>query len=221
MDEPNAEKLRLVLDKYAVPDPKIVGKLPRGNIKLDYVGHAHVTSILTEIDPLWKLEPLKIDDDGLPAYRVENGMAHMMGALTLLGHTRLGVGSAPHNKQDLFKELWSDLIRNTAMRFGICVSLWSKEEWTGESDVTPAPKKKAPAKKAAPKDVPATPKVDDAQQVDPAMLGRFTAACDLAHIPVEQVTFHAGVNLDTATLDDFHKLRRALEELKQKAEEQK
>ena len=53
MDEPNAEKLRLVLDKYAVPDPKIVGKLPRGNIKLDYVGHAEITRILIEIDPLW------------------------------------------------------------------------------------------------------------------------------------------------------------------------
>ena len=102
------------------------------------------------------------------------------------------------------------------MRFGIAVSLWSKEEWGGESDVTPAPKKKAPAKKAPAK------KVEDTQQVDPAMLGRFQAACDVAHIPVEQVTFHAGVDLDKATLEDFHKLRDALEELKaMKAEEQK
>lgn len=210
MDEPNAEKLRLVLDKYAVPDPKIVGKLPRGNIKLDYVGHAEITRILTEIDPLWKLEPIKIDDDGLPAYRVENGMAHMMGALTLLGHTRLGFGSAPHNKQDMFKELWSDLIRNTAMRFGICVSLWSKEEWGGESDVAPAPKKKAPAKKA-----PEPAPISDTQQVDPARIGKFKAACDLAGLSVEQVTFHAGVELDTATLEDFEKLRASFDQLKE------
>ena len=215
MDEPNAEKLRLVLDKYAVPDPKIVGKLPRGNIQLDYVGHAEITRILIDIDPLWEWKPLKIDDDGLPSYRVENGMAHMAGALTLLGHTRLAIGSAPHNKQDLLKELVSDFLRNAGMRFGLALSLWSKEEWGGESDVTPAPKKKAPAKKAPAK------KVEDTQQVDPEMLGRFTAACDVAHIPVEQVTFHAGVDLDKATLDDFHKLRRALDELKQKAEEQK
>ena len=208
MDEPNAEKLRLVLDKYAVPDPKIVGKLPRGNIKLDYVGHAEITRILTEIDPLWKLEPIKIDDDGLPAYRVENGMAHMMGALTLLGHTRLGVGSAPHNKQDLVKELWSDLIRNTAMRFGIAVSLWSKEEWGGESDV--APKKKAPAKKA-----PEPAPVADTSQVDPASIGKFKAACELAGLSVEQVTFHAGVELDTATLEDFDKLRESFKQLKE------
>jgi hypothetical protein len=210
MDEPNAEKLRLVLDKYAVPDPKIVGKLPRGNIKLDYVGHAEVTRILTEIDPLWKLEPLKIDDDGLPAYRVENGMAHMMGALTLLGHTRLGVGSAPHNKQDLLKELWSDLIRNTAMRFSICLSLWSKEEWGGESDVAPAPKKKAPAKKA-----PEPAPVADTQLAGPDMLGKFKAACAVAGLTVEQVTFHAGVELDTATLEDFDKLRASFDQLKE------
>lgn len=208
MDEPNAEKLRLVLDKYAVPDPKIVGKLPRGNIKLDYVGHAEITRILTEIDPLWKLEPIKIDDDGLPAYRVENGMAHMMGALTLLGHTRLGIGSAPHNKQDLLKELWSDLIRNCSMRFGIAVSLWSKEEWGGDSDV--APKKKAPVKKA-----PEPAPIPDTQQVDPARIGKFKAACAVAGLTVEQVTFHAGVELDTATLEDFEKLRASFDQLKE------
>jgi len=209
MDEPNAEKLRLVLDKYAVPDPKIVGKLPRGNIKLDYVGHAEITRILTEIDPLWEWKPLKIDDDGLPAYRVENGMAHMAGAMTLLGHTRLAIGSAPHNKQDLLKELVSDFIRNGAMRFGVALSLWSKEEWADDS--APAPKKKAAAKKPEPEPAP----IEDTQQVDPLMLGRFKAACDVAGIPVEQVTFHAGVELDNATLEDFQKLRKSLDQLKE------
>lgn len=210
MDEPNAEKLRLVLDKYAVPDPKIVGKLPRGNIKLDYVGHAEITRILTEIDPLWKLEPIKIDDDGLPAYRVENGMAHMMGALTLLGHTRLGIGSAPHNKQDLFKELWSDLIRNCSMRFGIAVSLWSKEEWGGESDVAPAPKKKAPAKKAAPEPMP----VADDELADPIVIEKFVNACKGAGLDVQEVCRHADVpNLETATLADLDRLRSSFKEL--------
>tara|TARA_A100001391_G_scaffold191540_1_gene164976 strand:- start:5220 stop:5879 length:660 start_codon:yes stop_codon:yes gene_type:complete len=216
MDEPNAEKLRLVLDKYAVPDPKIVGKLPRGNIKLDYVGHAEITRILTEIDPLWKLEPLKIDDDGLPAYRVENGMAHMMGALTLLGHTRLGIGSAPHNKQDLFKELWSDLIRNTAMRFSICVSLWSKEEWGGESDVAPAPKKKAPAKKA-PEPVP----VADDELADTQVIEKFVNACKGAGLDPTEVCRHADVpadavldfNVPTATIADLDRLRSSFKEL--------
>ena len=208
MDEPNAEKLRLVLDRYAVPDPKIVGKLPRGNIKLDYVGHAEITRILTEIDPLWKLEPIKIDDDGLPAYRVENGMAHMMGALTLLGHTRLGVGSAPHNKQDLLKELWSDLIRNTAMRFGIAVSLWSKEEWGGESDV--APKKKAPAKKPAPE--PAAPA--DTDKANEQTVANFINACKGAGLDPAEVAEHAKVSdIDNLTLADLDKLRESFKEM--------
>ena len=217
MDEPNAEKLRLVLDKYAVPDPKIVGKLPRGNIKLDYVGHAEITRILIEIDPLWKLEPLKIDDDGLPAYRVENGMAQMMGALTLLGHTRLGVGSAPHNKQDLLKELWSDLIRNTAMRFGIAVSLWSKEEWGGESDVAPAPKKKTSAKKAAPEPMP----VADDDFADVQVIENFIFACKGAGLDPTEVCRHADVPADavldpsvpTATIADLDRLRSSFKEL--------
>ncbi len=209
MDEPNAEKLRLVLDKYAVPDPKIVGKLPRGNIQLDYVGHAEITRILTEIDPLWKLEPLKIDDDGLPAYRVENGMAHMMGALTLLGHTRLGVGSAPHNKQDLLKELWSDLIRNCSMRFGIAVSLWSKEEWGGDTAPTSAPKKKAPAKKA-----PEPAPVADDELADTQVIEKFVNACKGAGLEVQEVCRHADVpNLQTATLADLDRLRSSFKEL--------
>ena len=209
MDEPNAEKLRLVLDKYAVPDPSIVGKLPRGNIQLSYVGHAEITRILTEIDPLWKLEPIKIDDDGLPAYRVENGMAHMMGALTLLGHTRLGVGSAPHNKQDLLKELWSDLIRNTAMRFGIAVSLWSKEEWGGESDV--APKKKAPAKK--PEAMPSAPPTDDSR-ADQQVIEKFINACKGAGLDPQEVCEHATVkDFKTATLADLDRLRASFKEM--------
>jgi hypothetical protein len=211
MEDANAEKLRLVLDKYAVPDPKIVGKLPRGNIQLDYVGHAEITRILTEIDPLWKLEPLKIDDDGLPGYRVENGMAHMMGALTLLGHTRLGVGSAPHNKQDLFKELWSDLIRNCSMRFGIAVSLWSKEEWGGDTAPAPAPKKKAPAKK--PQATSSKPIAGD-NLADQQIIDKFISACKGAGLNPQDVCEHATVkDFKTATLADLDRLRASFKEL--------
>lgn len=209
MDEPNAEKLRLVLDKYAVPDPKIVGKLPRGNIQLDYVGHAEITRILIEIDPLWDWKPLKIDDDGLPSYRVENGMAHMAGALTVLGHTRLAIGSAPHNKQDLLKELISDFLRNGAMRFGVALSLWSKEEWSDDSK--PAPK---PAPKKAPVKKPDTA-VDASQLADPAIVGKFKAACDLAGISHKVVAAHAGVNIENISVEDMDKLRESFKALKE------
>lgn len=211
MEDANVEKLRLVLEKHAVPDPKIVGKLPRGNIQLDYVGHAEITRILIEIDPLWEWKPLKIDEDGLPSYRVENGMAHMAGALTLLGHTRLAIGSAPHNKQDLLKELVSDFLRNAGMRFGLALSLWSKEEWGGETAPTPAPKKKAPAKK--PQATPTQP-IADSEKVDQDTVSRFIAACKGAKLDPVEVAQHAEVkDIDNVTLADLDRLRASFKEL--------
>ena len=208
MTETNIDKLRAVLDEYGVPDPKIVGKLPRGNIQLDYVGHAEITKILIEIDPLWDWRPLKIDDDGLPAYRVENGMAHMAGELTLLGHSRLAVGSAPHNKQDLLKELVSDFIRNAAMRFGVALSLWSKEEWS-DSPAPAKPVKKTAAKKTA---APA-PAVADDQRVDRDTLERFFAACRGANLDPQEVAAQALVTLDEVTVSDLDALRSTFKEI--------
>lgn len=204
----NQDLLRAVLKEHGVPDPKIVGKLPRGNIQLDYVGHAEITKILIEIDPLWDWRPLKIDDDGLPAYRVENGMAHMAGELTLLGHTRLAVGSAPHNKQDLLKELVSDFIRNAAMRFGVALSLWSKEEWS-DSPAPAKPVKKTAAKKTA---APA-PAVADDQLVDRDTLERFFAACRGANLDPQEVAAQALVTLDEVTVSDLDALRSTFKEI--------
>ena len=212
MTETNIDKLRAVLDQYGVPDPKIVGKLPRGNIQLDYVGHAEITKILIEIDPLWTWKPLKIDDDGLPAYRVENGMAHMAGELTILRHTRMAVGSAPHNKQDLLKELISDFLRNGAMRFGIALSLWSKEEW---SDSPAAPAKKAPVKKTASKpqeNFPANPVADD-EKVSRDVLERFFQACRGANLDPQDVADQALVTLDDVTVTDLDALRSTFKEM--------
>ena len=136
-------KLEEILGKYGVPDPKIVGKLPKAGMQLDFVGHADVTKMLIEIDPEWTWEPTAFDANGLPAYRVENGMAHMAGWLTVQGVRRLGIGSVMHNKPDLLKELISDFIRNSAMRFGICLALWTKQEWDDNPHGTtkPAPKR--------------------------------------------------------------------------------
>ena len=124
----NTEALRKVLDDYKTPDPAIVGKLPRGGIQLDFVGHADITKLLIEIDPMWSWEPLDIVD-GRPAVHVVNGMAVMWGRLTVLGKSMLGVGTVKHDKPDLDKELVGDFLRNASMRFGICLSLWTKQEW--------------------------------------------------------------------------------------------
>jgi hypothetical protein len=140
METHKTVELKDVLNKYGVPDPKIIGKLPKGGMQLDFVGHADVTKMIIEIDPMWTWEPVAFSTDGLPAYRVENGMAHMAGWLTIHGVRRLGIGSVAHNKPDLLKELASDFLRNAAMRFGICLSLWTKQEWDDVDRPAPAPK---------------------------------------------------------------------------------
>jgi hypothetical protein len=159
-----------VLTNYGVPDPKIVGKLPKGGQQLSFVGHADVTKMLLEVDESWTWEPVAFDADGLPAYRVENGMAHMAGWMTVHGVRRLGIGSCLPNKPDLLKELISDLIRNCGMRFGFCLSLWTKQEWE-DLDHTPAPKPQ-PVQESASSKKPRTLTPLSAEQVE-----QFNKAC--------------------------------------------
>ena len=191
--------LKDVLDQYGVPDPSIVGKLPRGGITLDFVGHAEITKILLEIDPNWSWEPVAWTADGRPAINVVNGNAVMWGRLTVLGQTRLGVGTAKHDKQDLDKELIGDFLRNAAMRFGICLSLWSKSEWEEQPQSAPAPK---PAAKADPKNIQGAPLA--------VSKVRFVDACKKEGInPHTFAKEHGVVDLDAATADDYAKLRKA------------
>lgn len=207
-----------ILAKYGVPDPKIVGKLPKGNTMLDFVGHADVTKMLIEIDPNWTWEPVAFDDQGLPAYRVENGYAHMAGWLTIHGIRRLGIGSVQHNKQDLFKELCSDFIRNAAMRFGICLALWTKQEWDDLGD-KPAPAIPVAAPKAAPK--PAAKKVVEtntpAGEITEEQRRQFIAACNKAGIDPAVVAENAKLEWgpDSVIYEaDLPILRESFRELK-------
>ena len=138
--------LKLVLDAYGVPDPSIVGKLqkrrknPDGSwgspVFLDYVGHADITKILIEVDPLWNWEPIEWRD-GQPVMNVSDGIATLWIRLTLLGKTMIGCGSAPASKDDVCKELIGDALRNAAMRFGIALALWSSAEWAETPDSAP------------------------------------------------------------------------------------
>ncbi len=203
-------KLEDVLNKYGIPDPKIVGKLPKGGIQLDFVGHADVTKMLIEIDPQWSWEPTAFDADGLPAYRVENGMAHMAGWLTIHGVRRLGIGSVAHNKGDLLKELASDFIRNAAMRFGICLSLWTKQEWDDVDRPVSAP---VPAPKAKP-----APKAEAGKDDDPLsdkQIEAFNKACVDADLNPMSVYKTADVRFGFAKQKDLHALRVAFKDAKQ------
>jgi hypothetical protein len=202
-----------VLTNYAVPDPKIVGKLPKGGIQLDFVGHADITRILIEIDPLWSYEPCGWDN-GRPAIHVENGMATMWAYLIVHGKKMLGVGSVRADKQELDKELVGDFLRNAAMRFGISLALWTKNEWEDLGGHAPAPQKSTPARKPAPKPV-ADIAVTSTIPVDPEIVGKFIKACAGANLDHDKVADTAGVDLSNVTNDDMNKLRVVFKEMSQ------
>ena len=174
MSEEQTQQLAAILKTYAVPDKSVVGKLPRGGTSLDFVGHADVTKMLIEIDPLWAWEPAQWQD-GRPAINIVNGNATMWGTMTLLGKSLIGVGSADSKKADLDKELVSDFIRNAAMRFGVCLSLWTKSEWEHDH---------APAKPVDPDPV-----------VSLENIQRFKQVCVEAGLDWAAVSVDAGVHL--------------------------
>ena len=126
-NETEALLLKAVLEQYATPDPKIVGTIPRSGINLSYVSHAEITRILIDIDPLWNWQPVAWQD-GRPTTHEANGMVTMWATLTLLNKSLIGVGSVRADKPDYEKELVGDFLRNAAMRFGICLSLWSRQD---------------------------------------------------------------------------------------------
>lgn len=114
------------------PFPKsAIGKLPKGGQQLDYVGHAAVTDRLLAVDPTWTWEPVAFDAAGLPQYDPKGGLWIR---LTVAGVTRLGYGDGPDPKQRI-----GDAIRNAAMRFGVALDLWSKEEVSNTTRPTSAP----------------------------------------------------------------------------------
>jgi hypothetical protein len=97
-----------------------IGRLPKGGVMLDYVGHAAVTDRLLMVDPEWSWEPFSLDPNGLPALDSHN---NLWIRLTICGVTRIGVGDGKSAK-----EVIGDAIRNAAMRFGVALDLWAKED---------------------------------------------------------------------------------------------
>jgi hypothetical protein len=114
VDEVEAKALRM-----RFPDD-LIGQIPKGGVQLDYVGHAAVTDRLLQVDPTWTWEPAGYTEHGLPMFDGNNGLWIK---LTVCGVTRYGYGDGPDPKQCI-----SDAIRNAAMRFGVALDLWSKED---------------------------------------------------------------------------------------------
>ena len=99
-----------------------IGQLTKGGAKLDYVGHAAVTDRLNMVvgPEHWNWEPLALTEEGMP--RIDRS-GNLWIKLTINGVTKLGVGDGKSAK-----ELIGDALRNAAMRFGVALDLWSKEE---------------------------------------------------------------------------------------------
>lgn len=108
--------------------PEAVGKLPKAGVQLDYVGHAAVTDRLLAVDPLWSWEPMAFAADGGPLIRLSGKEAELWIRFTVCGVTRPAVGTAPTTAFELSKQLVSDAIRNGAMRCGVALDLWAKED---------------------------------------------------------------------------------------------
>lgn len=92
---------------------------------LDYVGHAAVTQRLLEVDPAWTWEPMCIDQGQV---RLDD-KGGLWIRLTVCGVTRPGYGDGGNSKGgDAVKVAIGDAIRNAAMRFGVALDLWAKED---------------------------------------------------------------------------------------------
>lgn len=89
-------------------------------VHLDFVGHAAVTDRFLNVDPEWNWEPFSLDQMGLPALDRDG---NLWIRLTVCGVTRIGVGDGPSMKERI-----GDALRNAAMRFGVALSLWTKDE---------------------------------------------------------------------------------------------
>ena len=113
IDKAKATELRKPFPKESI------GRLPKGGAMLDYVGHAAVTDRLLTVDPEWSWEPFAVSPEGLPAL---DRSGNLWIRLTVCGVTRIGVGDGKSAKECI-----GDAIRNAAMRFGVALDLWAKE----------------------------------------------------------------------------------------------
>jgi hypothetical protein len=95
--------------------------LTTAHIHLDYVGHATTTDRLLKVDPAWSWKPMATEPDtGFPKFDSSGGLWIL---LTIHGVTRPGYGDGNSPKVVI-----GDAIRNAAMRFGVALDLWAKED---------------------------------------------------------------------------------------------
>jgi DNA-binding transcriptional regulator/RsmH inhibitor MraZ len=106
------------------------------------------------------------------------------------------------------------------MRYGIALSLWSKQEWEdlkapaqpAQATAKPSPKPRtAPQTKPAVVDSPADDKISEEQ------MEKFTAACTKAGLNPITVFKEAKVDVRHAKMSDLPAMREAFNKLKKEA----
>ncbi|MFG0329242.1 MAG: hypothetical protein ACF8PN_05020 [Phycisphaerales bacterium] len=139
-----SERLAALYAAWSSPPPELIGQKPAGRgFEADYLGHAETTRALLEADPLWTLEPARIDPDtgGPTVTHTADGRLVAWWRLQVCGHERLCVGTCADNAPEPEKQLIGDAIRNGAMRFGVALALWSRQEWA-EAAEAPEPRER-------------------------------------------------------------------------------
>ena len=123
----NAEQAKALREPFK---PEQIGHIPKAGIMLDYVGHAVTTNRLLEVDSDWTWYPFSPEERASVCAKGDE----LWIWLTVCGVSRPGVGDGETAKIRI-----GDAIRNAAMRFGVALDLWAKEDLGGE----PAPKSPA------------------------------------------------------------------------------
>ena len=105
-------------------DPAQIGKLPatQKRPELDFVGHAAVTDRLNLVAPGWTYV---VDE----LFSVESTV-WIRGTMIVGGVSRVEYGDGDDPKEAL-----GNFIRRAAMRFGVAIDLWSRQELTTSAPV--------------------------------------------------------------------------------------
>lgn len=189
-------------------------RISTAHIHLDFVGHAHLTDRLNEVDPDWDWLPMAFDDDGLPKV---SGGGSLWIILRFGGRFFQGIGDAGQKKGgDALKEMIGDALRNVSMRRGAALSLWMKERDVPE-DADPAPGKTEQdavnaAARATAKKAPAAPAKAAAKKATPAKAAAKMAAAPAGGLP-DGVTAEdlAELTAAMAALEDPDQVRTWIE----------
>lgn len=117
----NKQRPGSTCDKHTKINCAVCGNwISERHIHLDYVGHAATTDRLLQADPEWTWE-------FVPDYPLNSNGLWIK--LTIGGVSRYGFGDGKSPK-----EMIGDAIRNAAMRFGVALDLWAKEDLRPEEN---------------------------------------------------------------------------------------